>query len=1703
MLRLSFICLLVVSVLLLSSVYGSDNSRPDPMQSRSDAVAVNIFEDSPSSTHLQISFKELNHEKIEIDGNSLDRFSIDGELTLSIEGFPDLPYISRFLLIPPQSDVELRLNHISTRIEPEVDPVIASAGNEYTISLTDAEQYADYGGLFPFEPVKVSKPVIMRGYRMVSVTIFPMQYDRTTGQMHINEELDFELIYDGVGENVITNPERGRGSPMFNRIIRSLVENPPPERDEPDQRGSILYVTGEWDDVLEELEPLIEWRRRMGWTAEVISVGNSQDPYAVKREIQTAYDEWEIPPEYVVIVGDAPGDADRYLMGYFNEQHGSPYAYESDHHYGQLEGDDIFQDVAVGRLSFLTIGELRTIVDKTVQYESDPFIGEDNEIGWYKRGAVAAGYAYSGRSTIDVCAWSKNLMVRHGYEEVAEAYYDRGDVTPQFFYDSFNSGISIFLYRGWYRMNGFTMQNIQNLRNDQMLPFIILATCNTGDFGHNPWGAGHTYTELFVKKPNGGAIGAVGAAGATHTAYNNIIVAGSMKALFADGIYTQGWTLVRGKIDLHRNYANLGDMMHPENNEQESWLTSTYIFNLMGDPAVDLYTDTPRELNISHPEILVTGQSHLAVHVEYADTEEDATDIQVCLYKPDQFQNVTRTDENGMAVFSLDPQRIQQGDVQLTVTGHNLMPYLADMEIVDAEMYFGISHFDVSDNDDDVLNPANEYRLTLEVFNYGNNQPEGELDLILAEDHPQLDVIEAEAHIESAPEPGESTEVDFRIGVGGGFLDGEEAVFHLSVTSGEVQWLSSFSIPVEAPDLQFIEFAWDQDPLEPEGTADLSITIENVGSTDAPSLSARLTSLTNTIGVLIPVSRFGEIRTGESAESDGTFRISANRFHVPGNSADFALTLTSEDGFVDTTWFSMVVGEAEESDPFGPDGYGYICFDNHDEEWIVAPIFDWIEIDPSEGGDGVDTELSDHDEEDDESVLIDLPFTFQCYGEEFDQITICTNGWLAMGNQANLFNGRNTRIPGGLVASGMICPYWNDLVTLNDGGIFTYYSEEEHIFVIQWSRVRRLSPNGDNEHQLTFEAILYDADFYPSFTGDGDILFQYLFIENTRQCFYWDTPYCTVGIGSVDQTDGLEYSYWNRYNPAATPLADELAIKFTTIPVNFRGLTGDIAGTVTDAETGAPIEGVSVSGRWTRWDVTDENGEYLLEDVVADSSFPEELTACKEFWTIQIISSVQVISDETTIVNFGMLHPEIAFEPDEALSVCVFPDSSLETSVTITNDGNSPLWFTTRHQLLMDERDDADETWDPVFMWEAGEIVDDHRLEGIVFIEDNWIISGSNNGDVETNYFYIFDRIGNHIENVLQPVESRYGIRGMTYHNGFIYGVETTHLYELNPDNFSVNHIFDLPVRLSSARSLAIDPVTNHFFISAISNDIWEFELTNDELQTVSTFEPFDPRDGDAIRRYGMAWFRDDPDGCPLYIINNKDIDGDCNVPDISIFKMNPVTSEIHYLTSLSYLNPGYRGRGGIYITPGWHNMIWTFAAVLDNPDGDAVGLFELAPNHSWLTYSPTADTLESGESAEMHFRFETTNLDTGFYSVGIQFDHNAFPGWSLLPIYVSVGYYDVNQPEEPLPLEYSLDQNYPNPFNSSTGILYSLPNAGEVKLTIYDILGREVAVPVNERQPVGRYNVSFDARELAAGIYFYRLEVGEYCSVRKMVLVK
>lgn len=170
-------------------------------------------------------------------------------------------------------------------------------------------------------------------------------------------------------------------------------------------------------------------------------------------------------------------------------------------------------------------------------------------------------------------------------------------------------------------------------------------------------------------------------------------------------------------------------------------------------------------------------------------------------------------------------------------------------------------------------------------------------------------------------------------------------------------------------------------------------------------------------------------------------------------------------------------------------------------------------------------------------------------------------------------------------------------------------------------------------------------------------------------------------------------------------------------------------------------------------------------------------------------------------------------------------------------------------------------------------------------------------------------------------------------------------------------------------------------------------------------------------------------------------------------------------------------------IPTGWGSSICI--DVCYSPDTDTA-IFYLPPRDT-QTYTMYFYTTTTPGNGSVRMRFENVNITNN------RFVQRFYASTSLSGI--------VNLNETPG--EYKLSQNYPNPFNPETVIKYRIPNSSNVSIKVFNALGKEVAILVNENQDAGAYSVNFDGSNFSSGLYYYILEAGEFLETKRMILLK
>jgi len=549
-------------------------------------------------------------------------------------------------------------------------------------------------------------------------------------------------------------------------------------------------------------------------------------------------------------------------------------------------------------------------------------------------------------------------------------------------------------------------------------------------------------------------------------------------------------------------------------------------------------------------------------------------DAQVCLLQDGEFCSVGQTGADGYC--ELEVSAATAGLCRLTVTKHNCRPVLQDVAIAQAVQFVGYLSSSVDDDDqgasqgngDARLNPGETIELTARLKNFGT-QTAADVTAVLESEDPYLTLLQASSAYGSIPVGGDAAgDAPYVLRLSGACPHGHEIRLRLRVRSGANEWPSLFSLSAVSADLQATRvtlYNAGNDRLDPGETLAMSVELMNVGEADAEGVSGYLTSLSPWVYVLDSVGSYGNI------PAEGLGENVANRYSVKaspetyeGHLAVFRLVTSFNGAAVDTTYTALTVGQCSSDDPVGPDAYGYVAFDNTDTGYSEAPTYNWIGIAPGEGGDGTQIPLGDYGEYQDESLGLDLPFTFRFYGQDFDRATVCTNGWLAMGD-TYLTNYRNWTIPGAGAPQNMIAAFWDDLYEVSSvgGHVYQKYDAANHRWIVEWYSMRNAVGYSNYE---TFEVILFDPAYYPTATGDGIILLQYSTTTNVDNI----DGYATVGIENGDHTDGLLYTFFNRYPTGAATLSSGRAIRILPAAANPAGVRASASAPVFSLESVGP-----------------------------------------------------------------------------------------------------------------------------------------------------------------------------------------------------------------------------------------------------------------------------------------------------------------------------------------------------------------------------------------------------------------------------------------------------------------------------------------------------------------------------------------------------
>ncbi|MGB2981093.1 MAG: C25 family peptidase propeptide domain-containing protein, partial [Candidatus Zixiibacteriota bacterium] len=280
---------------------------------------VSLLQSGFDQVEFEIQIPGMWSEEITTKGGEFTLLSISNSGVTSIIGEPNLPVITRMIQIPFGAEVSLNVESfqviersldelgITTRIAPVQPPVPKIEGAWQQTAFAIDQDYYGQNAFLPETRAEIVEIGVIRGHRFVTVAVHPVSYNPQAGRVRIYSDIRIKLTLSGSDMTVTKNQLYRYASPPFERLCEDLFVNY--ETYAPTIKGAPQLPIGYLIITLESFVPyltdLVEWKTKKGFhvtVAEIPDIGISKE--AIKSYIEDAYDNWLIPPTYVLFVGD-------------------------------------------------------------------------------------------------------------------------------------------------------------------------------------------------------------------------------------------------------------------------------------------------------------------------------------------------------------------------------------------------------------------------------------------------------------------------------------------------------------------------------------------------------------------------------------------------------------------------------------------------------------------------------------------------------------------------------------------------------------------------------------------------------------------------------------------------------------------------------------------------------------------------------------------------------------------------------------------------------------------------------------------------------------------------------------------------------------------------------------------------------------------------------------------------------------------------------------------------------------------------------------------------------------------------------------------------------------------------------------------------------------------------------------------------------
>ncbi len=913
--------LLAIFMITSISLYASD-------------IEVNMT----SETKLSLITNDYNSLIVKNDISVIHSFKVRTEKGIFIQlqlpgysyseeiGSPKLPILRKLIEIPENAIPEVRISYSDVKTI-DLDELGISE------QIFPAQVYADKDGSLPDFEINqkvynsnnyVNSEIAgveilghMRGLRIGRLDILPIDYNPYTNTIRVYENLEVEIIFTGADVQTTLTEKMKNNAPYFKSIGRNILNYKSVADNSRDTitKYPIKYVIVSDPMFESQLQPFIEWKTKKGFTVveaytDDPNVGNTTT--SIKAYLEGLYNAGtndDPAPSFILFVGDVQ------QVPAFS---GTTGGHVTDLPYCEYTSD-FFPEVYWGRFSAQNTADLQPQIDKTLQYEQylmpDPSYLNEVVMVAGMDGTYAQNWG-NGQINYGTINY---FNAAHGITSHTYLYPQSGSQSAAII-QNVSDGVSFGNYTAHCNQNGwgspsFTVGDVAGLQNQDEYCLLIGNCCLS-----NAFDSGECFGEALLRAENKGAIGYIG--GTNNTQWDpdyywgvgvgaisenpppyEETTLGTYDRLFHDhGEIWEDWYTTQYQMAFAGNLAVTEGSPGSANYYWE-------IYCVMGDPSLEAYLSEPPAAVVTYDPLMPLGVTSFTVNTEpYS---------YVAISMNGVLHGAVLADATGLAIVPLDPFTVP-GTADLVSTKQNFQPHIGTVLVNNPDgpyvMLSDVVVVDTAGDGDGLVDYGESIDLNVELENLGNedaNNVDATLStadqyITITKDYDQWGTIvsQATSMLEGA----------FAFDVADYVPDQHFVDFDLEITGDSKDvWNSSFTITIHAPDLVTGNVVVDDSQsgngngmLDPGETADIIITVDNAGHSEAIDANSTLVSASPEITINTASVSSGNIPEGGSVNV--VFNVSVSSSTPSGTAINFEFDMIAELYTAEKDFF-LVVGQ--------------------------------------------------------------------------------------------------------------------------------------------------------------------------------------------------------------------------------------------------------------------------------------------------------------------------------------------------------------------------------------------------------------------------------------------------------------------------------------------------------------------------------------------------------------------------------------------------------------------------------------------------------------------------------------------------------------------------------------------------------------------------------------------------------------------------